>query len=256
MKKFVIGLIIILAVIVIGVGGYFLLNNLNNSNDTHSNKTTKSSTENSQTKEDENKEKITKIIGVKELEEDIVGKYTTKMEVTFLDGKFTTIKASFYDIKDDYILQTLKANYDKSDIADKIVIGDKSFSYELTAEEYGKYLKNPDVLTLVTRNYIYSNLKKNGYTVTVEGDDSFLGDNNQTSEETEKSTQNETIITKKEVEEDIDKMKNGTEQDAEEIRQKYEDKAREELNKRGYDYDQMKEDAQRKADELRRQYGY
>ena len=118
------------------------------------------------------------------------------------------------------------------------------------------YLKNPDVLTLVTRNYIYSNLKKNGYTVTVEGDDSFLGDNNQTSEDTGKSTQNETTITEKEVEEDIETMKNGTERDAEEIRQKYEDKAREELNKRGYDYDQMMEDAQRKADELRRQYGY
>ncbi len=51
-------------------------------------------------------------------------------------------------------------------------------------------------------------------------------------------------------------MKNGTEQDAEEVRQKYENKAREELNKRGYDYDQMINDAQKRADELRKQYGY
>lgn len=302
MKKFVIGFIILLAVVAIGVGGYFLWDHFNNSNDTHKNEATNSSTENSQIKRDENKGRITKIIGVKELEEDIVGKYTTKMEATFLDGKFTTIKASFYDIKDEYILQTLKANYEKSDIADKIVIGDKSFSYELTAEEYAEYLKNPDVITLVTRNYIYSNLKKNGYTVTVEGDDSFLGDNRQTLENTEQSSsetsnsnkknsntsssiidvdsminQNQVNEATEKAEEKLDEMKsemtqeqreaieeaqrdieratNGTYEDKKEVIEKYENKAREELESRGYNYDDLRNQAQEQYERAKAQYG-
>lgn len=280
MKKFVIGFIILLAVVAIGVGGYFLWNHLNNSNDSHSNKTTNSSTENSQTKENKNKEKITKIIGVKEFESDILGKYTSKIEASFQDGKLTTIKTGFYDLKDEYILQTLKANYEKSDIANKIVIGDNSFSYELTAEEYAESLKNPNAIELVTRNYIYSNLKKNGYTVTVEGDDSFLGDNNQTSENAEQST-NEASNSNTEnsntssLDVDVDSMvknaeeymnteefKKAQQQATEYLKNNKEqiEEAAKNAEQKANEYIQNNQEqieaAKKEADELRKQYGF
>lgn len=70
------------------------------------------------------------------------------------------------------------------------------------------------------------------------------------------TTQGSSTVTKKELEEDAEKFQNGSDEDRQEVIDKYEDKAREELQKSGYDYDQIKEDAQRKADELRKQYGY
>lgn len=70
------------------------------------------------------------------------------------------------------------------------------------------------------------------------------------------TTQESSTVTQKELEEDAEKFQNGSDEDRQEVIDKYEDKAREELNKRGYDYDQMKEEAQRKAEELRKQYGY
>ena len=70
------------------------------------------------------------------------------------------------------------------------------------------------------------------------------------------TTQESSTVTQKELEEDAEKFQNGSDEDRQEVIDKYEDKAREELKKSGYDYDQIKEDAQRKADELRKQYGY
>ena len=188
MKKFVIVLIIILTVVALGVGGYFLWNHFNQSEDANSNETQTTTNENKQTKENEKNKKSTKIIGTREFETDVLGKFNCQIEASFDEGKLMVYKVNFNNIKDEYALKALKAQYATADIEDKITFGEGSFGYELTGDEYTKSINTNKI---VTRNYIYSMLKTAGFTITVEGDDSFLTDNTESSENNTESN-NET----------------------------------------------------------------
>lgn len=144
--------------------------------------------------EKENNKKITKIIAEKEMETDSAGKYTTKVEVTFENGELINYKASYYNLKDEYLLERLKETYEKAGLKNRIEFGENSFSYELTGEEFLEGVNNK---AAITRNYFVSQFKKQGCTVTIEGDDSFLSDAETKSENTENGNQsNEETIQK------------------------------------------------------------
>ena len=126
---------------------------------------------------------------------------------------------------------------------------DKSSSIEEVKETQKEMINNAKE----TQNNIQQNneqVEEKAEDKTEEKNEESKTNNNKT------TTQESSTVTKKELEGDAEKFQNGSDEDRQEVIDKYEDKAREELKKSGYDYDQIKEDAQRKADELRKQYGY
>jgi flagellar biosynthesis GTPase FlhF len=126
---------------------------------------------------------------------------------------------------------------------------DKSSTIEEVKETQKEMINNAKE----TQNNIQQNneqVEKKVEDKTEEKNEKTKTNNNKT------TTQESSTVTQKELEEDAEKFQNGSDEDRQEVIDKYEDKAREELKKSGYDYDQIKEDAQRKADELRKQYGY
>lgn len=124
---------------------------------------------------------------------------------------------------------------------------DKSSSIEEVKETQKEMINNAKE----TQN----NIQQNNEQVEEKVEDKTEEKNEETNNN-KTTTQESSTVTQKELEEDAEKFQNGSDEDRQEVIDKYEDKAREELKKSGYDYDQIKEDAQRKADELRKQYGY
>ena len=59
-----------------------------------------------------------------------------------------------------------------------------------------------------------------------------------------------------EVQRDIEKAANGSYEDRQEVMEKYENRAREQLEKNGYNYDEMKAKAMEQYDSARAQYGF
>lgn len=193
----IIVLIIVIVAVIAAIVGLVVVNI--NKNDKSSNETKNDTSANSEIKaeEKESGKKITNIIAQKEIKSDIVaGKYTAKVEYKFENGELTSYKARYYNIKDEYILENLKEAVKKEGFADRIEFGEDSFSYELTGAEFYENVNNKNAFT---RNYVVSMLKKQGYTVTIEGDDSFLGDDKEKSEDIEKSYQLYEEETKKQV---------------------------------------------------------
>ena len=75
-----------------------------------------------------------------------------------------------------------------------------------------------------------------------------------TKNENEMTEEQKDIV--EEVQEDVNRAMNGTDEDREEIYEKYRNKAEEELEKRGYNYDELQKQAEDRANSLRQQYGY
>ena len=59
-----------------------------------------------------------------------------------------------------------------------------------------------------------------------------------------------------EVQRDIEKAANGSYEDRQEVMEKYENRAREQLEKNGYNYDEKKAKAMEQYDSARAQYGF
>ena len=193
-KKIKVGLIALFSIIIIAAIVITTIVVINNNKDEESSKkeTNTASTSSDESKKEEKKDSTTKIIAEKETETDVIGKYTAKFEVFFDNGKLVSYKATFSNIKDEYLLNTLKESASKAGFEDKITFTDDSFGYELTGDEFAKTLKSNEILT---RNYFVSNFKKQGYTVTIEGDDSFLGEEETTTETTENTNSNKNTET-------------------------------------------------------------
>ena len=188
MKKIVIGVIVIMIISVVGVGAYFLINNMQEPGEE------KNSTSEEHNTEKEESKKITKITAVKEMETSVAGKFTNKVEYTFENGKPVNLKYGVYDVKDKYIIETIKDGIKKMGGEKYCQTGENSFEFEFTGDVLDEYLESIKIKNIITRNYIVSEYKKSGYTVTIEGDDSFLGEENENSENTaNESKSNEDI---------------------------------------------------------------
>ena len=256
MKKIIIGIIIFLIIGTIGVGAYFVINNYKESNEVKNN-----TSEENKTKEKEDSKKITKITAEKEMYESAVGKYNAKIEVIFENGKPTSYKCLYYDIKDGYILDFLKEALKKAGLENRVDIKENSIGFEVTGEEVDKYLlvdqKNKQ---LITRNYLVSQYKKAGYTVTIEGDDSFLSDSNEeaNSDKTEENNQsNNAQVESKNFEDEINKA---VEEAQSYLNSEEAKKAQEEAEQKANEYiknnQEQIEAAKKKAEQLSKQYGF
>lgn len=255
----IIVLIIVIVAVIAAIVGLVVVNI--NKNDKSSNETKNDTSANSEIKaeEKESSKKITNIIAQKEIGSDIVGKYTAKVEFKFENGELTSYKVSYYNIKDEYILENLKETVKKDGFADRIEFGEDSFSYELTGAEFYENVNNKNTFT---RNYVVSMLKKQGYTVTIEGDDSFLGDDKEKSEDTEKSYQ----LDKEEIKKQVDVM--DYEDEIGEAIKKAQDylnseegkKAQQEAQQKAQEYMKNNQEqidaAKKRAEEMAKQYGF
>ena len=255
MKKIIIGIVIVLIICAVGAGAYFLIKNQSGSSET------KSSTSEEHNTEKEESKKITKITAVKEMVTDITGKYTNKVEFSFENENLTSCKYGFYGVENETIMNGLKEGIKQQGLEDRIELGENSFSYEINGEEYKKSLTDTKKEEAITRNNIVSQFKKLGYTVTIEGDDSFLSNEESNSENTANESQSDENTSVGISNDVVNKAVEEAEKKAKEYLNNEEvNKSIEEAEQKVNEYIQNNQEtidaAKKQAEQMRKQYGF